>query len=124
MSDTAVENFENEGGASAPEATESTEAPTTQSEDWRGPSKEEWGYAVSALRYLAERGAFNDGEYAEDDPEEEEDLEGLSMGELVERYVDRRLGEVKPAVEASVQERGEKRFNEMMDQLEVFCCLS
>jgi hypothetical protein len=48
----------------------------------------------------------------------EEDYESMDAGELVQHYVDGRLGEIQPYIESAAREAGEKRMNELFDAFE------
>lgn len=95
----------------APESTPTTPAQPA----WSGPSQEEWQTIVRANQYLVQK--MQEFEYQ---PEEEEqpDYENMDMAELLQRYVDGRMGEISPYVQQAAQQAGEKRMNELFDAAE------
>jgi hypothetical protein len=93
-----------------PEATPQ-EAPA----GWGGPSEDEWKTVVGGLHYLTQQ--LN--EYGQEEPEvDPKDLEGMDAAEIVEHYVSSRLSELEPYVATAAKEAGEKRMNEIFDEVE------
>lgn len=99
---------ESEEGGPAPEVT-----PEVTPAEWGGPSKEEWQTVVGGLHYLSQQ-----LQEAGQEPEEEPDFENMDAGDIVQHYVDSRIGELEPYVQSAAREAGEKRMNELFDEFE------
>lgn len=83
---------------------------------WSGPSEEEWKTVVGGLHYLTNQASQPQEEVEpEFDPK---DLEGMDAAEIVEHYVSSRLSELEPYVATAAREAGERRMNEIFDQVE------
>ncbi len=112
MSDTEIENMENEGAAvdSTPapeEATPSTETPAPPS--WGGPSQEEWQAQQAAIAKMAA--------YFQEDETPAEEYDPDDISQYISREVENRM-KSDPVYQTSVNERGEKVLNELHDRFE------
>lgn len=116
MSTTENETPTNDASVADASATESdttpTETPAPAPPGWSGPSEREWSAIVGGFKYLKDQGLFDQEE------EEEPDYESMDLADLTKHYVDGKLQEVRPYVEAAAREAGEKRMGELLDEFE------
>ena len=116
MSETNHENFENEGGAPAPDPADTPAAPAAPEAPagWKGPSEEEWTGLVNSNRQMnelitslfeEEEETFDPGQIDMSDPQQ--------AAYLMDQIVAGRMGEITPFIQNAAKEQGGRKMEEM-----------
>lgn len=114
--DEQEEAVEQEAPAGSPSSPAPPAAPAQQpaADAWGGPSREEWQTIVRGMGQLAERGLFDEPQQQGEQP----DLDNMDLGEAISYYMDGRIGEISPYIEAAAAREGRERMNEIFDEIE------